>query len=60
MIERFGVQSLVVLTIVWFYFLLRYFIGFQVHSAVDFVMVVLGIVAVIGLFLWLTRHSFKG
>ena len=57
MIERIGIQALCVLIVVWVYFLVKYFTGLQFPLLLDTVMLVIGIAAGIGVFLWLTKHS---
>lgn len=57
MIERIGIQALCVLGIVWVYFLVKYLIGWQFPAILDTAMVVVGVAAGIGVFLWLTKHS---
>ena len=58
-LERVGVQALCVLAIVWLYFLIKYFSGWQPPALLDTAMLIVGIAAGIGVFLWLTRHSLK-
>jgi hypothetical protein len=58
-LERVGIQALGVLAIVWIYFLIKYFSGWQSPAALDIVMVIIGIASGIGVFLWLGRHSLK-
>lgn len=55
--EKVGIQALVVLGIVWVYFLVTYFTGLRVPELLNTAMIIIGIAAGIGVFLWLTRHS---
>jgi hypothetical protein len=55
--EQVGKQALWVLLVVWLYFIVRYFTGLRLPPALDAVMVILGIAAGIGVFLWLWRGS---
>jgi hypothetical protein len=57
MIERIGIQALCVLGVVWVYYLVKYFTGVQFPAVLDTIMLVVGIAAGIGTFLWLTKHS---
>lgn len=56
-IERVGLQALGVLAIVWIYFLVRYFSGWHFPALLDTAMLIVGIAAGIGVFLWLARQS---
>ncbi len=58
-LERIGIQALGVLAVVWVYFLIKYFSGWQSPATLDTVMIVIGIASGIGVFLWLGRHSLK-
>ena len=58
-LERVGIQALCVLAVVWIYFLIKYFSGWQPPAALDIAMLIVGIASGIGVFLWLTRHSLK-
>jgi hypothetical protein len=55
--EKFGIQALCVLIVVWVYFLVKYFTGLQFPVLLDTVMLVIGIASGIGVFVWLTKHS---
>lgn len=57
MIERIGIQALCVLGVVWVYYLVKYFTGVQFPAVLDTIMLVVGIAAGIGTFLWLMKHS---
>lgn len=55
--EKFGIQALCVLIVVWVYFLVKYFTGLQFPVLLDTVILVIGIASGIGVFVWLTKHS---
>lgn len=56
-IERVGMQALCVLAVIWIYFLVKYFSGWQFPALLDTAMLIVGIAAGIGVFLWLARQS---
>jgi hypothetical protein len=56
-VEKVGIQALVVLAIVWIYFLVKYFTGLHVPELLNTAMIIIGVAAGIGVFLWLSRHS---
>lgn len=57
LMEKFGVQALCILLVVWIYFMVKYFTGMQVPALLNTAMLVIGIAAGIAVFLWLSRHS---
>ena len=55
--EKVGVQALWVLLVVWGYFLAKSFLGLRAPEPVNTAMIIIGVAAGIGVFIWLTRHS---
>jgi hypothetical protein len=55
--EKVGAQALWVLLVVWLYFMVKYFTGMHVPELLNTAMIVIGVAAGIGVFLWLSRHS---
>lgn len=55
--EKVGVQACCVLLVVWIYFMVKYFTGLQLPGPLDTALIIVGLAAGIGVFLWLARSS---
>jgi hypothetical protein len=56
-VEKVGVQALWVLLVVWLYFLAKYFLNLRVPALLNTAIIIVGVAAAIGVFIWLTRQS---